>query len=84
MAPGASLSVGGIPKMARPHLIQSDSDPAPFENGRLREHMRLLVTQRFNFLVQVQLLIRPHFLSAGHVQTCAPPGSAIAQRHQPS
>ena len=95
MAPGATPGVGAIPKMARPPLIKSDSDPAPFENRRLRQHMQLLVAQRFNSLVQVQLFIRPHPPLAGRVQICAPPGPAItqqrrnsgataAQRHRPS
>ena len=42
-----------------------------------REHMQLLAAQRLNSLAQDQLLIRPHFPPAGHVQACAPPGLAF-------
>ena len=81
MAPGAAPGIGTIPKCPFCTSSRATAIQTPFENGRLREHVQLLVAQRFNFLVQVQLLIRLHFPSAGRVQTCAPPGPAIT-RHR--
>ena len=40
MSPEAALCVGAFQNCPSTNRVKSESDPDPFENGRLREHMQ--------------------------------------------